>query len=31
MSPGPVPAERRILLEGVGVRDVKSLAGYGHR
>ena len=31
MSPGPVPAERRILLEGVGVRDVKSLAGYRSR
>jgi NADH-quinone oxidoreductase subunit F len=28
---GPVPAEKRILLEGVGVRDVKSLAGYRTR
>lgn len=25
------PAERRVLLEGVGVRDVKSLAGYRSR
>ncbi len=27
----PVPPEHRVLLEGVGVRDVKSLAGYRTR
>ena len=31
MSPGAIPAEKRILLEGVGQRDVKSLAGYRSR
>ena len=31
MSPAAVPAEKRILLEGVGQRDVKSLAGYRSR
>ena len=30
-APGPVPPERRLLLEGVGARDVKSLAGYRSR
>ena len=30
MSPAPL-AERRLLLEGVGVRDVKTLAGYRSR
>ena len=31
MSPAAPPAEKRILLEGVGSRDVKSLAGYRAR
>ncbi|HEU4394983.1 MAG TPA: hypothetical protein VFS92_05405, partial [Planctomycetota bacterium] len=31
MSPSAPPAERRLLLEGVDVRDVKSLAGYRSR
>ncbi len=26
-----IPVEKRVLLEGVGVRDVKSLAGYRSR
>jgi NADH-quinone oxidoreductase subunit F len=28
---GPAPSEKRLLLEGVGLRDVKSLAGYRSR
>ena len=31
MSPSAPPAEKRLLLEGVGTRDVKSLAGYRSR
>jgi NADH-quinone oxidoreductase subunit F len=28
VSPAAAPAERRLLLQGVGTEDVKSLAGY---
>jgi len=31
VSAATLPAEKRLLLEGVGVRDVKSLAGYRSR
>jgi NADH-quinone oxidoreductase subunit F len=31
VTAGTVPAERRLLLEGVGQRDVRSLAGYRTR
>jgi NADH-quinone oxidoreductase subunit F len=31
VSPSAIPAEKRLLLEGVGQRDVKSLAGYRSR